>query len=196
MSKELDGHVLYREDSNVPVICERPDWKKCPEHKHLNDTPSGDSGFDEGLVEASSADLVDDPNDNIVSVNEYSTGAEDRGKVVTQIDLMAGDAESRKAHSERKLTAAEELVASTQSLEGREGEPFKKLLNRNLYEMRVMGIGENFGVDYMRTSIFGNYLGKCDQCGKRVRVSPSGRWVHGGNKRRCPSVTSPIDFAS
>jgi hypothetical protein len=73
MSKDLNGYVLYAEGSSVPVVCERPDWKKCPDHKHLNESPSGTagSGFDAELVEASSADLVDDPDDDIISVNEY-----------------------------------------------------------------------------------------------------------------------------
>ena len=32
-------HILYRADSAAPVKCERKDWKRCPEHKHLADKP-------------------------------------------------------------------------------------------------------------------------------------------------------------
>ena len=28
-------HVLYRYNNPAPVICERPDWRNCPEHKNL-----------------------------------------------------------------------------------------------------------------------------------------------------------------
>ena len=30
-------HFLF--DGNIPVVCERPDWKKCPEHKGLTSRP-------------------------------------------------------------------------------------------------------------------------------------------------------------
>lgn len=30
------SYVLYNKN-NHPVVCERKDWKKCPEHKHLTD---------------------------------------------------------------------------------------------------------------------------------------------------------------
>lgn len=29
-------HVLYNGTKTVPTICERPDWRNCPEHKHLS----------------------------------------------------------------------------------------------------------------------------------------------------------------
>lgn len=31
------SHFLF--NGNVPVVCERPDWRKCPEHKHLTNVP-------------------------------------------------------------------------------------------------------------------------------------------------------------
>lgn len=31
-----NGHVLYKSSSAIPIICERPNWKNCPEHKHLS----------------------------------------------------------------------------------------------------------------------------------------------------------------
>lgn len=33
-------HFLF--NGNIPVVCERPNWKNCPEHKHLTDkAPKG-----------------------------------------------------------------------------------------------------------------------------------------------------------
>jgi hypothetical protein len=29
--------VLYKEGSRLPIVCERKDWKNCPEHKHLSE---------------------------------------------------------------------------------------------------------------------------------------------------------------
>ena len=32
----FNAHVLYSGDSMIPIVCERKDWKKCPQHKGLS----------------------------------------------------------------------------------------------------------------------------------------------------------------
>ena len=68
MAEEF-SHVLYNVDGVVPVVCERKDWKRCPEHKHLSDVRPDVDGFD---VDVDVSDFVDDPDDDITSVNEYN----------------------------------------------------------------------------------------------------------------------------
>jgi rRNA maturation endonuclease Nob1 len=34
------AHILYKEDSIVPLICERANWKNCPEHKGFSTKPN------------------------------------------------------------------------------------------------------------------------------------------------------------
>lgn len=67
MAKEY-SHVLYNRDSVVAVVCERKDWKRCPEHKHLSiERPD----VEEFNVVVDDSDFADDPDDDITSVNEY-----------------------------------------------------------------------------------------------------------------------------
>lgn len=67
------SYLLYDKGSNVPILCEREDWTKCPEHKHLSLTPPPID-----LFEGDSSDIgVDDPNDDIISPNEYATLSND-----------------------------------------------------------------------------------------------------------------------
>lgn len=67
---EVYNHVLYEHDSVVPVICERKDWKKCPEHKHLTDERP-DIKPDKFFTEVTFEPFIDDPNDDIISIAEY-----------------------------------------------------------------------------------------------------------------------------
>lgn len=67
MSEEF-SHVLYSSDSVVPVVCERKDWKRCPEHKHLSVERPDVDGF---AVQVDDSDMVDDPDDDIISIAEY-----------------------------------------------------------------------------------------------------------------------------
>ena len=56
-----NGHVLYKPNSIAPIICERPNWKNCPEHKHLtNKRPN------------IKLDLGIEIEDNVSSVEVYS----------------------------------------------------------------------------------------------------------------------------
>ena len=95
-------HILYYSESATPVICEREDWRTCPEHKHLTDKKP-EIAKDEFMVPDSV--LKDDPNDGIVSVNEYeninvkpkfqetiSEAADDEAKMRLQIMNIAGSA--------------------------------------------------------------------------------------------------------
>lgn len=66
--------LLYTQDSTVPVLCERDNWKECPEHKHLSDVPPIGKGHDS--LGISDHEIVDDPNDDIISTNEYAEGVE------------------------------------------------------------------------------------------------------------------------
>ena len=61
-------HLLY--DNNAPVICEREDWRTCPEHKHLTDR--FEKREHKNVIEENETDFADDPNDDIISVNEYA----------------------------------------------------------------------------------------------------------------------------
>ena len=61
-------HILYSHSDITPVICERDNWHSCPEHKHLSETKPNLPKEEIGLPEA---DFTDDPDDGIVSVNEY-----------------------------------------------------------------------------------------------------------------------------
>lgn len=63
------GHVLYHPDSVVPVICEREDWRSCPEHRGLSEKRPE---LESAKVEFDYTDMGDDPDDDIVSVNEYA----------------------------------------------------------------------------------------------------------------------------
>lgn len=64
-----NSHVLYANDSVVPIFCEREDWRSCPEHRGLSekrpDVKKSHVGVDDSV-------MVDDPDDDIVSVNEYA----------------------------------------------------------------------------------------------------------------------------
>jgi hypothetical protein len=65
-----DPHFLYTKSSSTPILCERDDWRKCPEHKHLSDElPTVESLETLGI---SNEEFVDDPNDDIVSPREYT----------------------------------------------------------------------------------------------------------------------------
>lgn len=64
-------HLLY--DKTIPVICEREDWRSCPEHKHLTDRMEKREA--KPVIEENETDFADDPNDDIISVNEYATAA-------------------------------------------------------------------------------------------------------------------------
>lgn len=66
------NRLLYKEDSLIPVICERPDWRRCEDHKHLSDKkPRIRKANLDGINHDAP---VDDPNDDITSVNEYAAG--------------------------------------------------------------------------------------------------------------------------
>jgi hypothetical protein len=194
MSNELDGHVLYREGSNTPIICERPDWRKCPDHQFLSESPSGGPGFDDELINAANADLVDDPDDDIISVNEYAAGVEVLDKVKTQVDLMEGDSLLRRSYrydnpDDSNLSPSEKLIADTKRLIGREGERFERMRNKNLYDIKMIGIGSNFSVANSKSTLFGGTVGVCDKCGAKVKLDKEGFWVHKGALPSCPSAT-------
>lgn len=60
-------HLLY--DNNAPVICEREDWRTCPEHKHLTDR--FEKREHKNVIEENETDFADNPNDDIISVNGH-----------------------------------------------------------------------------------------------------------------------------
>lgn len=64
------SHILYEKNNVVPVICERKDWKRCPEHKHLSEERP-DVKKDKFVTEISFEPFIDDPNDDIISIAEY-----------------------------------------------------------------------------------------------------------------------------
>jgi hypothetical protein len=72
---QTNGILLYSQDSNIPIMCERDNWKRCPEHKHLSVTPPTAEESDaniESIAKEGESLMQDDPNDDIVSVNEYA----------------------------------------------------------------------------------------------------------------------------
>lgn len=70
--KEEYNHILYEPDSAVPVICERKNWKSCPEHKHLS-TVKPDVKTDAFFTQVELEPFIDDPNDDIISIAEYGS---------------------------------------------------------------------------------------------------------------------------
>jgi hypothetical protein len=64
-------HVLYTGDSIAPVICKRPDWKKCPEHNHLSEKRPN---IKPARMTAEEFAESISQNSESVSANQYMTG--------------------------------------------------------------------------------------------------------------------------
>jgi hypothetical protein len=98
---EINKKLLYSSSSVTPIICERDNWKNCPDHKHLSEVPLKDDSLDQETInELSSNDnMIDDPNDDIISINEYQSAlGQNNDKIKTQIDLMEGDSLLRRSY--------------------------------------------------------------------------------------------------
>jgi hypothetical protein len=98
---EINKKLLYSSSSVTPIICERDNWKNCPDHKHLSEVPLKDDSLgQETINELNSNDsMIDDPNDDIISVNEYQSAlGQNNDKIKTQIDLMEGDSLLRRSY--------------------------------------------------------------------------------------------------
>lgn len=65
---ENQSHILYTSDSAVPIVCDRPDWRKCPEHKYLTQTKPNIKP----TLHVEEPSTFDDPHDDIISVTEYA----------------------------------------------------------------------------------------------------------------------------
>ena len=89
------SHVLYNAHSTFPitVVCERPDWKKCPEHNHLTDKmPKHYAEKQEALVASVENPMYGSEEEAISGVNQayYSfktaeAKRERRGKVINAV---------------------------------------------------------------------------------------------------------------
>lgn len=98
---EINKKLLYSSSSVTPIICERDNWKNCPDHKHLSEVPLKDDSLGQDTInELNSNDsMIDDPNDDIISINEYESGlSQNNDKIKTQIDLMEGDSLLRRSY--------------------------------------------------------------------------------------------------
>lgn len=89
MGKDNTGWVLYEADSTVPILCERENWKTCPEHRMLTEERPN---VKQQKVDVDDSDIVDDPDDDIISVNEYSESAEKPAMSKEQKEAIEQDA--------------------------------------------------------------------------------------------------------
>lgn len=93
-------HVLYNENSIVPVICKRNDWKSCPEHRGLSDKRPNikPEWMNKKELKRRNVEIQDD---NVVTLNQYNSGF--------SVQSIVEEAESRKGS---ELTDAETQVAA------------------------------------------------------------------------------------
>lgn len=83
-------HYLYGATVWEHYICRRKDWRKCPKHKNLTDVrPTSETRMHANIADINTQaekDLIDDPNDDIVSVKEYADSEEQVYKPKPQED--------------------------------------------------------------------------------------------------------------
>lgn len=98
---EGNKKFLYSTSSVTPIICERDNWKNCPDHKHLSEVPLKEDSLDEETINElnNNESMIDDPSDDIISINEYESALnQNNDKIKTQINLMEGDSLLRRSY--------------------------------------------------------------------------------------------------